>query len=153
MRVRSSSMTRTIATIGLLALLVAAPAALAQDANETDEKPHVDCPPGETCSDKAAGGARPDDAAWVEDCPPDMMCAAGAEEYGSDGCIECTGGPVGETCMDGQQAGETCDPDVQYLGGPQQQAESADAKTVPALGALGLIAAFVAAVVIVSRRF
>ena len=153
-------MMRIVATLGLLALLVAAPAALAQEKNDT---------------------TRPDDAAWVEDCPPDMMCAADAEEpsrgpadgscencrgdeepipFGPEGCIECTGGPVdeGETCMDGQQGDETCRDDVQYFGdepystGPQAESASTDAKTVPALGALGLLAAFVAAVALVARR-
>jgi hypothetical protein len=153
-------MTRTAAMIGLLALAIALPLASAQE-----ERP-------------ASNDTRPEDAAWIEDCPPDTMCAAGAEEepsrgdpsgicencrgedapvqYGPEGCIECTGGPVdGGTCMDGQQGRETCDDDVQYLGGPQADAQSgsASAKTVPALGAMGLIAAFVAAVVIVSRRF
>lgn len=92
--------------------------------------------------------ARPDDAAWVEDCPPDHMCAAndgdsdtkrpddgGCEAegcvykgdsdepipFGPEGCIECSGpAPSGGsgTCMDGADAGEECQPDVQYLGGP-----------------------------------
>ena len=88
-----------------------------------------------------------DDAqdAWVKDCPPDMMCAYGSggdenatykgdcgadacaydgtverpNPYGPEGCVECTGGPVddGSPCMDGQQEGESCRDDVQYLDG------------------------------------
>jgi hypothetical protein len=85
--------------------------------------------------------------AWVKDCPPEMMCAygtgdgadenatykgdCGAEvcayddagerpnQYGPDGCIECSGPAPdqGSTCMDGQQEGEACPDDVQYLDG------------------------------------
>lgn len=46
------------------------------------------------------GNDRPDDAAWVEDCPPDMMCAANdqpvdnstddATQYGPGGCVDCS---------------------------------------------------------------
>lgn len=135
-------MTRYLIAV-LLALVAAlAPTALAQDdakSNETE--------------------TRPDDAAWVEDCPPDMMCAASdgsVEEEPSDGptydgncggevcaydshndagerpdafgpedCIECSTPPrdaptSSDSCMDGQQEGETCDDDKQYFGGPDR---------------------------------
>ena len=50
----------TLPTMALLALIMlSAPFASAQESDEA---------------------ARPDDAAWVEDCPPDTMCAAGARE-------------------------------------------------------------------------
>ena len=143
-------MARNLPWMALLGLLLAlAPTALAQ---EGEEKPSDD--------------ARPDDAAWVEDCPPDMMCAAGAEDenatygdcgaevcaYGGEDCIECSGpsdsggaepgqalGPddcidcmrppaddSAHTCMDGQQEGETCRDDVQYLDGGEPTRGPAD---------------------------
>lgn len=112
----------------LLALLTTAPLALAQESKE----------------EPTANETRPDDAAWVEDCPPDMMCAATTSEeepargpedgscencrgedaepvlsYGNDTCIECSGPapdqPSG-TCMDGADANESCRDDVQYFG-------------------------------------
>jgi len=116
--------------LAILGLLMLAPAALA---NGTDEKPvcpdgQVDTPEG--CSQQA----------WVDDCPPDMMCAMGAPpegnateepaaeepvQYGPDGCAECSGpisshaspgdGPA--TCMDGADDGEVCRDDVLYFGG------------------------------------
>jgi hypothetical protein len=102
----------------MLALLAAPIAAAQDDADDTkDDTPE-----------------RPDHAAWIEDCPPDMMCAAGdPQPYGDEGCIECSG-PVDDggaepgrlgpddciecmrppanegTCMDGQQENETCRP-------------------------------------------
>lgn len=64
-------MTRYLIAV-LLALVAAlAPTALAQDEAKSNETE-----------------SRPDDAAWVEDCPPDMMCAASdgsTEEEPSDG--------------------------------------------------------------------
>lgn len=139
-----------------LATLTLAPLALAQETN----------------------GTRPDDAAWVDDCPPDMMCAAGADEphaYGPEGCIECSGpAPAGETCMDGAQGNETCDPDVYYLGGPTRGpedgscencrgdaaepvttsagSEAEPAKSVPAAGALLAGVAIACAVFLAAKR-
>lgn len=84
--------------------------------------------------EKPEDPSRPDDAAWVDDCPPDMMCAAGSPDeptasgceadacshaMGPDGCIECSG-PVddsGSSCMDGANETEICDREVQYLDG------------------------------------
>lgn len=160
---------RTTLALLTLALLTAAPLAFAQEEPATDKN--------ET---------RPDDAAWVEDCPPDMMCAAdagdepsgdeptrgpadgscencrGDEEpvlYGNDGCIDCSG-PINShsnaTCMDGADPGEACDPDVQYLGGPQPET-TADETTrnavpAPAVAAAILALAGAAALVLPRRR-
>lgn len=84
--------------IALTLALLATPLALAQENAEKNETPD-----------------RPDDAAWVEDCPPDMMCAAGSEDpqpYGDEGCIECSGpvdGPSDENATyDGNCGGEVC---------------------------------------------
>jgi hypothetical protein len=62
---------------------------------------------------------RPDDAAWVDDCPPDMMCAMDRDDnatrgpedceycrYGPDDCIDCSA-PVDNTTW-----GTDCPPDV-----------------------------------------
>ena len=160
---------RNLISLLLLALLTAAPLALAQDEpkNETNE-------------------TRPDDAAWVEDCPPDMMCAYGGEEepsrgpedgscencrgedqpvlyYGNESCIECSGpAPSQGTCMDGEDANETCRDDVQYFGGdgapheaepisaPVEDAPEQNAVPAPAV-ALAILA-LAAAIVIVGRR-
>lgn len=113
---------RNLHLILMLALL-AAPVALAQETNETASSVATEDKSRRNTT-AAEDPARPNDAAWVDDCPPDMMCAAdaGGEErpnqYGNDGCIDCSG-PVdnGETCMDGAQQNETCSDDVQYLGG------------------------------------
>lgn len=89
---------------------------------------------------------RPDDAAWVEDCPPDHMCAFGAEEnesepiaYGNESCIECSGPARGpedcENCrgdtpvhshmpVDGNATG--WDPSVDCPEGSQCLANGAD---------------------------
>ena len=73
-------MRTAILTLMLALVATLAPLAAAQD-DVKEEEP-----------------TRPDDAAWVEDCPPDMMCAAGADDpqaYGDEDCIECSG-PVDE---------------------------------------------------------
>lgn len=81
------------ATILALAIMVALPMAAAEE-NPED----------------------PEDKAWVDDCPPDQMCAfGGAEEepqsYGDEGCIECSG-PVDEggdePTYSGDCGGEVC---------------------------------------------
>lgn len=152
--------------IALLAL-TALPLAAAQDA------------PDQPTSDDGSQDA------WVKDCPPDMMCAYGSEEgnetpagtgdrepipYGPEGCIECSGPAPdqGSTCMDGQQEGETCRDDVQYLDGrgpplcencrgeeaePISAEDSAsEAKNeVPLPAVLVAIAALAAAVLVVRR--
>lgn len=140
--------------IALLAL-AALPLAAAQDA-----------PDQPTSNDESQD-------AWVKDCPPDMMCAYGtgdgADEnatykgdcgaevcayddagerpnpYGPDGCIECSGPAPdqGSTCMDGQQDGEACRDDVQYLDGrgppgcENCRGEEAEPISAPADGAAG----------------
>ena len=105
---------RMLIPLALAALLTLAPAK-ADDATPACPDGQVESPEG--CSDQA----------WVdpEDCPPEHMCAAGADDpqaYGDEDCIECTGAPVDDpsTCMDGAQDGESCQDDVQYLGGPGQ---------------------------------
>lgn len=116
-------------------LMMAAPAAVAQG----DEKPaepqdggnawSEDCPPDAYCM-YGSGGGRPapcDDAdnATTEDCPTySGDCGGEVCAYGGEDCIECSG-PVdgGSTCMDGQQEGETCRDDVQYLGGGRGPAD------------------------------
>ncbi|HVM44844.1 MAG TPA: hypothetical protein VM582_02820 [Candidatus Thermoplasmatota archaeon] len=134
----------------LIALLLAlAPAALAQEEEKGDP-------------------ARPDDAAWVEDCPPDMACAFGdtvedePSRGPSDGSCDTCRGPTGElpaegTCMDGADAGEVCDDDVQYVGGPPARTggEPADAqptREVPAAGVALAVAALGLAIVALARR-
>jgi len=120
--------------LALVALLSLAPVM----AQETDAQ--TACPEGqvetpEGCSDQA----------WVDGCPPEMLCAASADNettpqecdadvcdpvaYGNESCIECSGPvPFGNEscidcsgfpgiCMDGADANETCDDDVQYLDG------------------------------------
>lgn len=170
-------------TVLMLALALA-PVAAAQETNET--KPE-----------------RPDDAAWVDDCPPDMMCAATTAEptkapgnescaeegcvykgepnqYGSDGCIDCSGpvrGPAdgscdycrgdtagnesADTCMDGQQGNETCDPNVVYFGGGpadsggpiSSHSDATDAKSTVPGATFGLVVLAVAlAIFVVARR-
>lgn len=120
------SMTRTLIAAMLAMMTLLTPLALAQgETNETRDAP-----------------ADEGEQAWVDDCPPDMMCAYDTpQEYGDEDCIECSG-PVDDgaepgqslgpedcidcmqaprddagTCMDGQDANETCDDDVQYLDG------------------------------------
>lgn len=117
---------KTFGLAMLAALAMTAPLAAAQDDVKTNES-----------------DTRPDDAAWTEDCPPDMMCAFGGTE--DNPCIECSG-PVDDgasepkddeyvrdpsceycrgaeandtasNCMDGEQEGETCRDDVYYFGG------------------------------------
>ena len=81
--------------------------------------------------------------AWTDDCPPDMLCASSHSNttdepvaYGNDSCIECSGpiefgnescidcsGLPPETCMDGADANETCDPDVYYMDDPTRGPE------------------------------
>lgn len=108
---------RTLPALALLGLLMLAPAASAGT-----EEPA--CPDGAEPKDGACPDQTPDQA-WVDDCPPDMMCAmgngtAGHDEpvaYGPDGCIDCSG-PVEShagSCMDGTAA--DCRDDVQYLDG------------------------------------
>jgi hypothetical protein len=117
-RVLAASMTRTALSVALLGLTLASlPLALAQEGNAT----------------------RPDDAAWVDDCPPDMMCAAAdPQPYGADGCIECTGGPVDQP------------------PGAEAQAGAADAKNevpVPSLvAALAIVGVAALAVSLLGRR-
>lgn len=89
--------------IALTLALLATPLALAQENTEKNETETSD---------------RPDDAAWVEDCPPDMMCAAGADDpqaYGDEGCIECSGpvdGPSDENATDdGEERPQQLGPD------------------------------------------
>jgi hypothetical protein len=137
-----SSPMRALIPLALAALLTLAPAT-AQDAQPACPDGQVETPEG--CSQQA----------WVDDCPPDHLCAAGVEDpghdagsrddgptapqdcggdvcaydspgsYGPDGCIDCTQAPPLHTCMDGADPGEDCDDDVQYIGGPGQPAQPA----------------------------
>lgn len=174
-----ASTMRNALHLALVALLAAAPTALAQD-----ERPAT-CPDGEV--DDGAGTCSRQ--AWVEDCPRDMMCAAGEdpEPYGDETCIGCSG-PIDEgssgTCMDGadsdasadassppqaEAATETCRDDVQSLDGrgpagcencrgedtapigAPAQGDDATQKAVPAAGALLAVGALGAAL-LVRRR-
>jgi hypothetical protein len=108
--------------LALAASLLTAPAALAQEEPACPEG-YTETPEG--CSQQA----------WVDDCPPDHMCAASEDPDGSgaepgqamgpDDCIECSRPPAdgngtdgSGTCMDGAEADEDCRDDVQYIGGP-----------------------------------
>ena len=134
---------RTLISLTIAALLLAAPATAQDDATPACPDGQVETPEG--CSQQA----------WVDDCPPEHLCAAshsddpqayGGEDciqcsgpvdepvqygnesciecsgpisYGPEDCIDCTGAPQDpETCMDGADDGEVCMEDVQYLGGP-----------------------------------
>ena len=104
---------RMLIPLALAALLTLAPVKAEDDATTACPDGQVESPEG--CSDQA----------WVDDCPPEHMCATGADDpqaYGDEGCIDCTGAPVDEpaTCMDGTDDGDVCMEDVQYLGGPGQ---------------------------------
>ena len=83
--------------------------------------------------------------------------------------VDCAGGvkpATSDNCMDGQQANETCDPNVYYVGGPvvagaPQNASSNDtaasnaatpAKAVPAAGIVVVVAAAGVALVAARRR-
>jgi len=122
-------MRHNIAWTVLVAVLLLVPLASAQD-NET--KPPDDA-------------ARPDDAAWVEDCPPDMMCAMdmpvdnSTHEYGPEDCIHCSHAPVpdgseepwAESCPDGAEC---------LAGSPEDDAPAAlDAPVVATIGVLALL--------------
>lgn len=84
------------------------------------------------------GDTRPDDAAWVDDCPPDMMCAADTGNPGTlgpEGCIDCM-----QPIEDGEPAATS--------------AEDAKDK-VPApslLAALGIVGVAAFAVSLLGRR-
>lgn len=110
---------------------------------------------------------RPDDAAWVEDCPPDMMCAysdtphEGDDKnitrdpdceycrFGPDDCIDCTGMPV--PADDNTTWGTDCPPGVycMYDGAPDDadgdlettgvESEESSALGVVAVAAVGIL--------------
>ena len=146
-------MTRTaipaLALLGLL--LLSAPLALAQK------------------DDDASGeAARPDDAAWVDDCPPDMMCAMrGADDKAGDEAAD--GSADGDKpTYDGDCGGEVCayqgepgtlGPDgcidcMQPPAGSGQDAQAAESNEVPgpSLAALGGILAVAAIALGIARR-
>lgn len=159
---------RTLIPLALAALLAVAPAT-AQDESPACPDGQVETPEG--CSDQA----------WVEDCPPEHLCAAGEPQaygdedciecsgpvsYGPDGCIDCTSAPPPdpETCMDGAQEGEACQDDVKSFGpgpadtgsdlddGPAPADEaSPDPKDAPFVPASLLLAALVGLVVLARR--
>lgn len=133
-------MTRTAIIAALLGLMLV-PAALAQDADET---------PG-----------RPDDAAWVEDCPPDMMCAAGGVEETNESADKDAptydGTCDGEVCMYKDEQPRDFGPEgcIDCMApAPAETAADADAENkVPAPAvALSLAALGLAAVLLVARR-
>jgi hypothetical protein len=151
----------------LIPFAFAALLAVAPPAAQADDQAQPACPDGqaetpEGCSQQA----------WVDDCPPDHLCAAavdGPDEpiaYGNDTCIECSGvadGPAQpQTCMDGAEAGEVCDGDVQTFGpgvadtgsGPgldgqpevvHGDADGKEASLLPAAALLAVVLALVAA--------
>ena len=163
--------------LALMALLaLASPLAVAQDANDTKTDEDPQRPPDGSADPSSPSQAAGDDAAWVDDCPPDMMCAYQGEErpqqFGPEGCIECSGLPPedqGSTCMDGEQENETCRDDVQYLDGGGEPtrgpvdgscencrgedlgAESAETNKVPFPQLLVVVAALAGAVLLVRR--
>lgn len=128
-------MMRTLLPLAFLAMLfAAAPPAAAQDANESEKT-------NETPRD---GGN-----AWVEDCPPDRMCAFGGGAADSRGGYDCStpenetreecyvdpGAPQGE-CMDGSRCDMSDCPDCRTLTGDDTAGE-ADPIRAPVEGAEG----------------
>lgn len=126
-------MTRTALPLALLGLTLAfLPAALAQEDNAT----------------------RPDDAAWVDDCPPDMMCAAGSDD--GTPSVPC---PEGETCADKAAAGGNpygapgCIECSGPVDAPQTQSDATDEVPAPSLlAALGIVGVAALAVSLLGRR-
>lgn len=110
-------MTKDLIRVALFAiLLMLAPLAAAEtDSGNTTE----------------GSSERPDDAAWVEDCPPDMMCAASGSGDGStenvtrgedceycrdhqdQDCLDCLGAPGAD---DDTTWGTDCPPEVFCMG-------------------------------------
>jgi hypothetical protein len=86
----SKSMAKTLPW-ALLGLLTLVPAAMAEDAKPT-------CPDG---SEPGPDGCAQN--AWVEDCPPDMMCAYGDGADGNAADGNATDGPTYGDC-----GGEVC---------------------------------------------
>ena len=100
---------RTLISLTVAALLFAAPATAQDDAEPACPDGQVETPEG--CSQQA----------WVEDCPPDRLCAASQPDdphaYGDESCIECSG-PVDEPIQYGNESCIECsgpvDEPVQY---------------------------------------
>jgi hypothetical protein len=133
---------RMLIPLALVALIGLAPSGVqAQDASPACPDGQVETPEG--CSQQA----------WVDDCPPEQMCAAGADEpqsYGAGDCIECSG-PVDEPSEPIQYGEDGC---IDCTGAPVEDpaasdAQSKDSPTLPVLGLLALVG--VAA--LLSRRF
>ena len=137
--------------------LMLVPAAAAQEDAKTCPDGYVDSPEG--CSRQA----------WVDDCPPDMLCAAGADEpvqYGNESCIECSGiadpEPIhygDDGCID--CSGVTDDApdgrgpvDCEFCRGEDLEASGADAarKDAPALGGPLLLAGLAGALFVLRRK-
>src|SRR5438067_13175151 len=153
---------RNLLALGLLGLMtIAAPFALAQDAEPTAE------PTNETTTAPAPGG-------HGGPCPTDVDCTGGLNPGAGSGgpCpsdVNCTTGGTGAgaaggsggTCMDGQQANESCDPDVRYLGGPGTTTASDGGnatvdppafKPAPALAAVGIVGAAILATLMLGTQ-
>lgn len=113
------------ATIALLTLL--APLAAAQEETKPEEKPAEgeqawvdDCPPDRMCAYAGGEGEPKDEPTYSGDCGGEVCASDSPEALGPEDCIECSGprDDTGSTCMDGQQENETCRDDVYYLDGP-----------------------------------
>lgn len=151
--------TAILAALALM-LTLPVPLALAEDGNETATY-GGECPPDMMCASQAPA----DENATTDEHPLGRPGVCQGE-------VDCAGGTNPDAgssnCMDGVQEGETCDGNLYYMSGPARgpangtcencrdveapaQAEAA-AKTVPGLGAVGVLAAFVAGLVLVSRR-
>ncbi|HEV8361810.1 MAG TPA: hypothetical protein VGR28_15275 [Candidatus Thermoplasmatota archaeon] len=100
----------------------------------------------------------------VDWCPRDA--GDGDATYGDCGGEVCAYDELadpGATCMDGEQEGEVCRDDVQYLGGPRGASDAPNpeirdvghempAKAVPGVSALALVAGLGALALLAARK-
>lgn len=101
-----SSTMRVLIALAVAALLTTTPASAQEDPS---------CPEGQTETPEGCS-----QQAWVDDCPPDMMCAYDTPDNGTDYDAP----PQFTTCMDGVDEGEECDDTLIYMTGPQAPAEN-----------------------------
>lgn len=105
---------RTSLALALASFAMLAPAAFAQD--------EAACPDGQVSTPEGCS-----QQAWMDDCPPDHMCAAGNPGNPDNGTVDGS-----SDCMDGQQGNETCRDDVMYFGGGPADSGPADPAADPA---------------------